>query len=233
MLHDGTGGLIAGAFSSPRSGSCWRAPPRRSSSNALAPMPVHRLAAGALRPLPVFSSSRGLTPGLAFCLQPVTSGRSPPRRAIAPRRAIQVAKTIIITTATRTTTAATSGYFKARNRSETTNTSSATAEDPVGERLGAGVGGRARAGLGEVRSGGERAAQQTDQVVVIGLASPSVLMAISAPPTRTNRRVHDVPDRIDPRDLVGDELDHAQPSAAPMIQSLSKTRYCSGSATQP
>jgi hypothetical protein len=49
---------------------------------------------------------------------------------------------------------------------------------------------------------------------------------------RPNHRVHGVPDGVDPRHLVGDELDRVADEGAPMTQLLSKTAYCGGSATQ-
>ena len=74
------------------------------------------------------------------------------------------------------------------------------------ERLGRGVRGEARSGLGEVRSGGDRSAQQSggdgDGETVVARDAGGQQRARG----NADEGVHRVPERIEPGDLVGEEF---------------------------
>ncbi|MCK7518985.1 MAG: hypothetical protein MZV64_15305 [Ignavibacteriales bacterium] len=83
------------------------------------------------------------------------------------------------------------------------------AEQPVGERLRAGVGHHARAGLRDVGAAGHDAAQQRRQAGHRGRRLPERRDRNQRTSDRTDEGVQGVPDRVDPGDFVGEELDGA------------------------
>ena len=106
--------------------------------------------------------------------------------------------------------AAATGYLSASADSPMTKMSSAEAERPVRERLRARVGRRARPGLGEMCACRQRSAEERRQALDrrAGVAERSDRDDGSA--NRPDDRVDRIPDRIHPRNLVGDELDDVE-----------------------
>ncbi len=141
---------------------------------------------------------------------------------------MMVANSITIASPSSTVTAsAASGYFSASAHKRDDQRVLEQAEQPVRDRLGAGVGHHARAGLGDVAARGDGAAQQRNHPLRgrRGLAQARHRHQRAA--DRPDEGVDAVPQRVDPRHLVGDELDDSRgrwPCRSPSRDRTSRTR---------
>ena len=67
----------------------------------------------------------------------------------------------------------------------------------------------------------------------VGLASPSAATAISAAADRPDQRVDGIPQRVQPRDLVGDELDDVEHQRGADHEVVVEDAELLGQRTQP
>ena len=104
---------------------------------------------------------------------------------------------------------------------------------PVGERLGRGVDGRARGGLGGVAGGRERPPSSAAIRRWPALSAPSAPAASAAPAGMRTTRVQHIPHGVDPGILSAKNSTSSIKPLAPSISGCCSTCRPGGSSTQP